>query len=175
MTKWLEAHPRTRIALDSLIVPIAGMAAAATWPSLGENVESTFYAVTAQVIPVLVLAFLVEVRGQMTVSRSVLNEWKARRRTRQDELATDEEDDPKLTELREVEAMLEETVTRLGELSWVWAGVLVVSAAWGEGLSLYALASGDSSAFLLAGTVAAIGIIFKELASAALTRVREGL
>jgi len=108
-----------------------------------------FYEIAATVLPVLLLAYFVE-HNAMTSSIARKNRW----------IAT-------------IDPELAQQGKHLIETAGPVAALTAASAATGETLALYAVGAGSTSAFLLAGTVAALLISGISILMFAVTRIRQ--
>jgi hypothetical protein len=127
----------------------ASLAAALSGSHAGSGTRVAFYEISATVLPVLLLAYFVE-HGAMTRSISQKNLLIAK-------------SDPDLAKQGQ----------HLIETAGPIASLTASSTATGEVLALYAVGTGDTSAFLLTGTIAALGITGLSILMFAVARIRQ--
>ena len=120
------------------------------WPAWGRSVNDEFYGLVAQVIPVLLLTFLVNrwtsVEKEEAIMRELIDRYKE-------------------FDQRQAKAVFAKYFTLMRGLTLSAVSAAVV----GEALTLYAVAAQETSTFLLVGSAAALARIGWELIRA-LTR-----
>lgn len=154
--------PLVRIVIWPTLITLISWALNEKWPHLGVGIHPGFYEVVAQIIPVLLLAHFVEERGFV---RELSAETDRVTRVAQGE---DELVDGPYAELRVLGHEIR-TSSR-----YLVAGMAIVGAL-GMGLALFALAKGQTSTFLVAGSSLSVSYVFVRLVAVGLKRFDSSL
>jgi hypothetical protein len=134
-------------------------------PDLGRHVKSEYYSLVAQVIPVLLLAFLVDRADRAAKVEELIEEARRKAEEPDEDHEAEDEDDAEHFKVKIHELLAME---RGLALSAALAGIV------GEALALYAVAADETSTFLLAGTAISLGMIAWELIAKLTRRISFG-
>jgi hypothetical protein len=152
--KFRNRHPWIIVLYEPLLVVLIANIFQDSWPSLGRTVDREFYSLVAQVIPVFLLAFLIDHATQTGAIERILRGSR---------------DDPQFGDL-----MPREGAERMLALRRSLALSAVAAAALGEGIALYSVAARETSTFLLVVSIGALVMIAWELFVSLTFRFRFG-